>query len=138
MKIVLDTNVFVSALLWYGAPNDLLRLIEEGIFTPCVTPALLEELRDVLSRPKFSSRIKERKTSCEELFAGIIDLAELHPDRKIGHVVKDDVSDDKFLSCALTSGAKYIISGDPHLLKLRDWAGISILSPRQFLDKSQQ
>ena len=138
MKIVLDTNVFVSALLWCGAPNDLLKLIEERIFTPCVTPALLEELRGVLSRPKFSSRIKKRKTSCEELFAGIIDIAELHPDRKIGPVVKDDVSDDKFLSCALTSGAKYIISGDPHLLKLRDWAGISILSPRQFLGKSQQ
>ncbi len=138
MKIVLDSNVLISGLFWHGVPNDLLKLIEKGTFTLCVTPALLEELRDVLSRPKFFSRIKERKTSCEEILAGIIDLAELHADRKIGPVVKDDASDDEVLSCALTSGAKYVISGDPHLLKLRTWAAISILTPRQFLKKFQQ
>jgi len=138
MRIVLDTNVLISALLWHGVPNDLLILIEKRTFTLCVMPILLEELRDVLSRPKFSSRIKERKTSCEELLAGIIDLTELHPDRRIDPVVKDDPDDDKILSCAKISGAKYIISGDPHLLKLKTWAGISILTPRQFLNILQR
>ena len=119
MKIALDSNTLISALLWQGAPNDLLSLIEKGTFTLCVTPVLLEELRDVLSRPKFSSRIKERKTSCEELITGIIDIAELHPDKKISPVIKDDPEDDEILSCALASGAKYIISGDSHLLELK-------------------
>lgn len=133
MKLVLDTNVFISALLWHGPPHELLRAIEKGTFTLCTTPALLEELRDVLNRPKFSSRLKERKTSCEELLAGIIDVAELHPDEKIDPVVKNDPDDDKVLSCASVSGAKYIVTGDPHLLKLGNWSNISILTPQQFL-----
>ena len=133
MKLVVDTNVLISALLWQGAPHELLRLIEAGTFTLCITPVLLEELGDVLSRPKFSTRIKERKTSSEDLLAGIIDIAELHPDRAIEPIVKNDPEDDKFLSCALVSGAKYIITGDPHLLKLKDCSDISILTPRQFL-----
>ncbi len=133
MKIVFDTNVFISALLWHGPPHELLRAIEKGTFTLCTTPALLEELRDVLSRPKFSYRLKERKTSCEELLAGIIDAAELHPDKKIDPVVKNDPDDDKVLSCASVSGAEYIITGDHHLLKLKNWSNISILTPQQFL-----
>lgn len=134
MKIVVDTNVLISALLWYGPSHELLILIEEGTFTLCITSVLLEELKDVLSRPKFSSRIKELRTSCEELLAGIIDIAELHPDKKIDPVVEDDPSDDKVLACALASGAKYIITGDIHLLQLKSWSEISILTPRQFLN----
>jgi len=133
VKLVLDTNVFISALLWYGPPHQLLRLIEKGTFTLCITPSLLEELTDVLSRPKFSSRIKDRKTSPKELLAAILDVAELHPDKRIKSVVKNDPDDDRVLACALASGAKYIITGDPHLLKLKNWSGISILTPRQFL-----
>lgn len=92
--------------------------------------ALLSELSDVLNRPKFSVRIRERKTSCEELLTGIIDITELHPDKNIRPVVKTDPSDDKVLSCALTSGSICIITGDPHLLKLKDWSGIFILTPK--------
>ncbi|TET09424.1 putative toxin-antitoxin system toxin component, PIN family [Candidatus Aerophobetes bacterium] len=134
MKIVLDTNVLISALFWHGLPHKLLRLIEKGTFTLCITTVLLEELRDVLSRPFFLSRIKERKTSCEELLAAILDMAELYPDKKIDSVIKNDPDDDKVLSCALVSGAKYIITGDPHLLKLKNWSDISILTPHQFLN----
>lgn len=134
MKVVLDTNVLISALLWRGAPNELLKEIENKTLTLCITSALLEELEDVLTRPKFSFRIKERKTSCEELLAAVIDTAQLHPDRKIDPVVKEDPEDNRVLSCALTAGAEYILTGDHHLLKLKNWSGISILPPRKFLN----
>lgn len=134
MKLVLDTNVLISALLWQGPSHQLLIMIEDKTFSLCITPILLGELSDVLKRPKFSWRIKELNTSSEELLAGVIDIAELYPDRKIESVVKEDTDDDKVLSCALTAGAKYIISGDLHLLKLKQWAGITILTPQAFLN----
>ena len=134
MRVVLDTNVVISALLWYGPPHDILKLIEKKMLTLCMTPALIEELRDVLRRPSFSFRIEERRTSSEELIAGVIDLATLHPNKKIPPVVKEDPDDDQVLACALASGAEHIITGDSHLLKLERWFHILILSPRQFLN----
>ncbi len=134
MKIVLDTNVLISALFWLGPPHKLLKLIESGNLTLCITPPLLEELGDVLSRPFFSPFIKKHNTSCEELIAAIFEIAELYSDKEIGTVVKNDPDDDRILSCALVSEAKYIDTGDNHLLYLKKWSNISILSPQQFLN----
>ena len=133
MKIVIDTNVLISALLWQGPSHKLLMAVEKRLFTLCMTPALLEELKDVLKRPKFFSRLKKHNISCEDLFSGITDIVALYPDIKIDSVVKDDPSDDKVLACALASAAKYIITGDPHILQLKVWSGVSILTPRQSL-----
>jgi len=134
VKIVLDTNVFISALFWHGPPHKLLRLIETGNLTLCITFPLLEELRDVLSQPFFSSFIKKYNTSCEELIAAVFEIAELYSDKGIGAVVKNDPDDDRVLSCALVSEAKYVITGDHHLLDLKKWSNISILTPQQFLN----
>lgn len=131
---MLDTNVIISALFWHGPPHKILRLIEKSNITLCTTPLLLEELRDVLNRPFLSSFITRHKTSCEELIASIFEIAELYPDKRIEPVVKNDPDDDKVLSCALVSGAKYIITGDFHLLNLKKWIDISILTPQQFLN----
>ncbi|MGA1796737.1 MAG: putative toxin-antitoxin system toxin component, PIN family [bacterium] len=134
MKVVLDTNVLISALFWQGPPHNLLKLIEKGDLTLCLTPLLIEELRDVLKRPFFSSFITTHKTSSEKLIAAIFEIAELYPDKAIEAVIKDDPDDDKVLSCALVSGAKFIITGDTHILNLTKWADISILTPQQFLN----
>jgi putative PIN family toxin of toxin-antitoxin system len=66
MKIVLDTNVLISALLWRGLPNKILRLIEDGKLNLCINEFILEELFNVLQRPKFKYRIKELNTSIEK------------------------------------------------------------------------
>lgn len=134
MKVVLDTNVIVSGLLWQGLPNELLKLVKQGKLQFCITLSLLKELSKVLNNPKFSPRIVRLNTSVEELITGLLELLTMFPDEKIAPVVKDDPDDDNVLSCALISGAKYIITGDPHLLELENWSNISILSPRQFID----
>lgn len=133
MRIVLDTNVLVSGLLWAGPSNKILKLAEEGKFKPCFTPDLFEELHQVLKRKKFICRIKILDTSIEELIAGISDVLELFPDVKITGVVKDDPDDDRILSCAWVSGAEYIVTGDPHLLKLGKYRNTPIVTPRKFL-----
>lgn len=133
MRVILDTNVLVSGLLWVGPSNKILKLAEEGKLKPCSTPDLFEELHRVLKREKFVSRIKTLDTSIEELIADISDILELFPDVKITGVVKDDPDDDRILSCAWVAGAKYIVTGDPHLLKLGKYRNIPIVTPRKFL-----
>ena len=90
MRVVLDTNVLVSALLWEGLPNKILKLIEEDALTLCIHEFILKELRDVLQRPKFKNRIKECNTSTEELLTGILELSSVFPDIAIPSVVKKD------------------------------------------------
>ncbi len=133
MKVVVDTNVFISAFLWHGTPHNILTLIEDGVVVSCVTPSMLLELQQVLSRPKFLPKIRERKTSCEEILGTVIDFSQLHPDKSIDPVVHADPDDDKVLACAKISGAQFIITGDPHLLHLKKWLDVTILNPRQFL-----
>lgn len=134
MKVVMDTNVLISALLWQGPPNDILKLVKKAKFELCITPSLLEELSNVLHRDKFSPRLVTLNTSVEELTNGIMRFLKVFSDKSIPPTIKDDLDDDRILSCAKFSGAKYIITSDLHLLKLKIWAGISILTPRQFLD----
>ena len=133
MKVVLDSNVIISALLWPGTPNKILQLIEKREIKLCFTPQILKEIQEVLKRPKFLLRIKVCRTSTEELIAGISKIAELFPDIKIPSIVKEDPDDDRILSCALIANAQFIITGDAHLLKLKKFAGIPIITPHKFL-----
>lgn len=133
MKVVLDTNVIISGILWPGLPNKVLKLAKIGKLQLCTNPTLLKELSNVLREDEFLHRIVILNSRVEELIAGLLELVEIFPDKIIPPTVKADRDDDKVLSCALISGAKYIITGDSHLLKLKKWSDISILTPRQFL-----
>jgi len=133
MKIVLDTNVLISALLWKGLPNKILKIIENKELTLCINEFILEELSGVLQRRKFNRRINECKASLEELISGILEISEIFPNIEISPIIKDDLNDNWIISCALASESKYIITGDPHLLKLGKFRNIPILTPRQFL-----
>ncbi|MGA1796603.1 MAG: PIN domain-containing protein [bacterium] len=94
--------------------HTILKLIEKRNFTLCTTPLLLEELRDVLSRPFFLTFIKSHSTSCEELIAALLEIVALYSDKKIDPFVKND-PDDRILACAIVSGAKSIITPNSFL-----------------------
>lgn len=131
-RVVLDTNVYISALLWTGISHRLLHLAETGDLTLVTTPAIMEELRDVLSRPKFRLRIRTLQSSVAELMEALLSLVEVVQDLPIEPVVKRDPDDDKILACAIAAQAHWIVSGDDHLLSLKSYREISILTPRQF------
>lgn len=133
MKVVFNTNIIISSLLWQGLPNKLLKLVKHGKLQLCISHCIVEELSRVLREAKFSHRIIVLNTSVEELIAGLSKLLKIYPDEIISPTVEVDPDDDTILSCALTAGAKYIITGDSHLLELKKWSNISILTPRQFL-----
>lgn len=128
MKVVFDTNILVSALVFPGgrAEAALLRIIEEHDQLLLSKP-ILDELLGVLAR-KFSR-------DAEELARTALLLSELaltvRPRQKL-RVVKDD-PDNRVLECALAGRADVIVTGDSVLLGLREYSGIQIISLRQYL-----
>ena len=132
VRVVPDTNVYVSALLWTGISHRLLCLAEEGALTLVTTPAIMEELREVLGRAKFRLRIRTLQTSVAELMESLLSVVEVIPDLAIEPVIKRDPDDDKILACAVAAQAEWLISGDDHLLSVKRYKGIPIVTPSQF------
>lgn len=133
MRVVADTNVIVSAILWVGTPHTILAAAEEARLTLCVSPALLQELEGVLHRPKFAPRLRALQVSAEDLTAGYARLAHVVLPRRVMRVVEADPADDEVLACAVAARAKFIISGDADLLRLRTYKRMPILSPTAFV-----
>ena len=135
MRIVLDTNIWVSGLLWKGLPWRLLRLAEQKKVELCTAAPVLAELYEVLSYERLQPRLHQLALSPEELVACVLDLASVFEVSAGDPVVADDPDDDIFLHCAVTAGASYIVSGDRHLLQLEQYAGIPVVTARAFLSR---
>jgi putative PIN family toxin of toxin-antitoxin system len=128
-RVVADTNIYVSALMFAGLPGSLLDLGLLQAFILVTSPPLLDELEDKL-RVKFGVTPQDAATIRTKL-EGVADV--VVPDF-ILDLVEDDPDDNRVLECAVAGKADYIVSGDPHLLNLKAHAGIPILTARQFLD----
>ncbi|MFH1284400.1 MAG: putative toxin-antitoxin system toxin component, PIN family [Candidatus Peregrinibacteria bacterium] len=135
MKIVIDSNIFISGIFWKGASNEIIRLAEEEKVEICATLEIIEELFGALKRDKFGKFYEEAATEPEYVFGQIFELVKIYSRKSNIHIIKDDPSDDKFLACAIASGADFIVSGDKHLLKLKSFQDIPIVAPRQFINR---
>lgn len=129
MKIVCDTNVLVSGILFRGHPRRILVLASRGELANCTSPALLREAEDVLLRPKFGLR-PDQVSGIIVLFRDTFEI--VHTSRRIKAVAADP-ADNIVLEAAFVARAERIVSGDRHLLELADWEGIRILSPAVFV-----
>ena len=132
MRIVLDTNVVLSALLWRGTPYQLLDAIrsrgEVRLFT---SPALLDELADVLTRPLATKRLTAIGKSLREVLADYVEAVEVVEPEHVPRVVPTDVDDDQVIAAALAAGANCIVSGDADLLSIGSYQGIPIITAAQ-------
>lgn len=135
MRVVVDTNVCISGLLWKGLPWHVLRLAEEKEIEIWATASMLEELEAVLHYPCLQPRRLELGLEIADLVAYAAALVCLIELERIEPVVAVDPDDDVFVNCALAVRAKYLISGDRHLLDLERWQGIPIVTPREFLEQ---
>ena len=135
MKVVADTNIVISGLLWRGAPRGVLDMARAGKITLYTSPDLPSELADVLERDKLTARLKAAHTTARELILGYGELANLVHPASIPNIIKDDPDDDIVLACALTANAEVIISGDSHIKSLKSFQGISILTASDLLEK---
>lgn len=137
IKVILDSNVFVSGLLWRGKPYQILKLIENGKITCFATIEIIDEIEDVLGREKFSGRLDMLETSVDELMLAVthyVNIVKKSKKLKLKPSEQPEDPDDvMFIECAATVGAEYVVSGDPHLLDLKYVRGIKILTPAEFL-----
>jgi len=126
-KVVLDTNVIISGLNFRGRPREILDLIRGEQIELYISPFILEEVRGVL-KEKFSWDEERIQTAIEKLKAALVE-----PEENIS-VIKKDEDDNRILECGVEGKVQYIVSGDKrHVLPLKEYKGIKILSPAQFL-----
>ena len=131
-RVVLDTNILISGLLWRGKPYQCLLLARSGIVEAVYCPPMLTELTDKL-RHTFGF-------SENRIQAVLYDLRRVSTRVDVAsdlRIVAADPDDDKFIECAVAAGATVIVSGDHHLLDLGKHGDISILSAAEFLDHFQ-
>lgn len=131
-RLVLDTNILVSALGWRGAPYEIVQLCLAGHHKLLLSPDILSELERVLRYPK----LKFTSEQIDEYLEQLTEAAELiHPGLQVS-VVVEDPTDNRFLECALAGRADMVVSGDRHLLQLGVFERTPILRPQAFLDRS--
>lgn len=129
MKVVIDTNVLVSALVFPGGvPEQVYRLAMEGRITLVTSPPLLAELGRVLTE-KFGWQDEYLRAA----LAQIVRTGEIVEPVEHVSIIVDDPDDDRVLEAAQAAGATLIVSGDRHLLSLGRWGEVTILSPAGFL-----
>jgi len=131
VRIVLDTNVVVSALLWGGTPYRLIQAAVDGTVTLCTSPALLAELRDVLTRSHLAARLERQSSSVEEALSLYGGLAVGVLPKDVPPVIAADPDDDHVIAAAVAAAAGLIVSGDRDLLDLGRHGAIRILTPAE-------
>lgn len=137
MRLVIDTNVLLSALLWRGTPHALLEQVRNGVVSLISSPALLAELAAVIERPKFDAMLARADTSRAQLLSQVRLLAEVIDPPPLAQPVCRDPDDDAVLALALAALADLIVSGDDDLLSLITFEGIPIVTPVQALERLQ-
>ena len=134
MIVVLDTNVIVSSLLSSkGAPAEIIRQWEAGAFDVAISPPLVTELTRVLTYERVRKYLKFSDEEIDGFLKYLRATAIVVEPEVTVEVVKDDPDDDRVLECALAAGASYIVSGNTHLLELKEYNQIVILNPVGFL-----
>lgn len=132
MRLVLDTNVVASALLWGGIPRELLQAARQRRIALFTSAPLLAELADVLGRRKFAQKVTASGFTAEQLVERYaLQAAPVHPE-PIPRTVRDP-DDDAVLATALAARADVIATGDKDLRVLHPWRGISILNAGEAL-----
>lgn len=129
MRLVLDTNVVASGLLWNGPPAELVDFAKAGDIELFTSHHLLAELSNILLRAKFAKAIAATRMSSEQLVLSYIELTRFVRPAAIAPVIATDPSDDQVLACALAAQADMIVSGDKHLHSLGgQYNGIRIVT----------
>ncbi|PKN00089.1 MAG: putative toxin-antitoxin system toxin component, PIN family [Elusimicrobia bacterium HGW-Elusimicrobia-2] len=125
MKVVIDTNVLISGIFWRGVPNKILNSWVKGDFEIIVNQRMLNEYLRIIRN------IDKDDSISEHWITFIAENSTIVPDKKIYHICVDR-DDNKFLDCAVIGCAKYIVSGDKHLLALKNIMAIPIIKAAEF------
>ena len=128
IKVVIDTNVYISAIFWNGNPRKIIELGRDGKIKIYTSKDIIGEISDVLIR-----KFKLESYDVERILLDFSSFSILVKPIQSLKIIKQDPDDDKFIECAISCDADYIISGDRHLVNLKEYRGIKIVNPLDFL-----
>ena len=131
MKLVVDTNVLVSAFLWKGTPGRLIELAGEKECRLFTSRVLIDELAEVLQRKKLTKQVQATGFTAAQMLRNYQKLATTVTARRLAQQVSRDADDDAVLACALAAQVDLIVSGDNDLLVLKQFQEIRIVTPAQ-------
>jgi uncharacterized protein len=131
VRVILDTNVFVSGVFFGGIPARILEAWRDGRIHPVLSAEILDEYRRV------GATLGRRYpgVDLEPLLAILAVHAEVVEAPALAEPVSVDPDDDKFLACAVAAGVTVIVSGDKHLVDESGWQGVRVLRPREFAEE---
>lgn len=128
-RVVIDTNVLISGFRWAGNPRQVFARVLDGTFELIVSEKQLVELRRVLAYAHLNILRSEQ----ERLMNVVLNSCTIIKTQTAVAEIRDDPSDNMLLEAAEESGARYIVSGDKHLLRQKQWKETQIVSPASFL-----
>jgi len=129
MRVVLDTNVLLSAILFGGKPQHIVESALEGVIRVSISEPMLAELQGVLQRPKFGFGPEAVQSIVSELTT----IAEWVIPQTHFDLVKNDPADNHMIDCAIAAEADYLVTGDRHLLRLEECGKTRIVNPDTFV-----
>lgn len=134
LKVVIDTNVLISGTFWSGPSANIIKLIEDNEIIFIITPKILAEYNEVMNYDEIKQKIKNHK-ECAEAVQKILQLGiSLDPQEKL-NAIKNDPDDNKFIEAAVAGKVDYLITKDEkHILPLKQFRGIKIVTPDEFLE----
>lgn len=136
IRAVVDTNVLISGL--FGIKNSpsasVLNAIRSQKIILVTSPSILEEVVEIINRERVIKRTKMSPKERKDFIDKLIERSDVTPGIQLSQMVSRDAKDDKFLACAVEAKADYIVTGDEDLLVLKDYEGIKIITPREFVD----
>lgn len=135
MRLVYDTNIIISGALWSGAPQTALKLLEAEQFKAFISEVMVDELNEVIRRDKFKTRLARIGKTPEQIVSAYLQISTIIEVAAPIRIVPDDPDDDHVLACALTAQATVIVTGAEHLLQLKQYENIDIVSVGVFLEK---
>ena len=135
MKVLLDTNVWISRLLWGGMPNQIVKLARSGQIMAIVSIEILNELRNTLGYPKLQAQLSRLGETAETLLQAIEEVSVCVVAETIVVPELRDPQDVIVLAAALAGNAEVVVTGDQDLLVLGRFEGVEILTPADFLGR---
>lgn len=135
MKVVLDTNIWVSAVIWGGVPDEIVQFAEQGRITIAMSQELLDELEGTFNKTKLQPKLKALGLTGSTVIALIRSSVILYPIDELNVPELRDPDDTMVLATAIASQADAIITGDMDLRVLAEYQGIKIMAAQDFIQQ---
>jgi putative PIN family toxin of toxin-antitoxin system len=133
LRVILDTNVLLSGIFFGGVPGGLLTAWQEDRLALVLSPAILAEYHE--AGAELAARYPALAAPLDSILTLLAQTATIVEAPELAARVSADPDDDKFLACAIAARTPLIVSGDKHLLRVSGWRGMTVVTPRQCVDR---